>query len=172
MRTPRRAVIAALLVLYWGSLARGAGEYPMKVMLERTVEGGGDDGHLDRHDRSRTADGGEPAHACDRRLEVQRLCRRAESAALAPAGGNDRGVRPARVDIKFAHEAADRRMGFDSCSWPISRCSSSRAMASKPKAGYKLTIVDLQVGAKGEDYRDHGRRRAREARSRWCADSR
>ena len=38
MRTPRRAVIAALLVLCWGSLAGAAGEYPMKLSLNAQLK--------------------------------------------------------------------------------------------------------------------------------------
>ncbi len=148
MRTPRRAVIAVLLVLCWGSLARAAGEYPMKLMLNAQLKAAATtvtstvtiavERLMEESRRTRVTDGlkfnGYPGA-----LKVLR--------SLPPVGTIEVSGRP--VEIKYAHEQPNKD-GFRLvlvADQPLFFLSGD---ASKSKAGYELTIVDLQVGAKGE----------------------
>ena len=107
MRTPRRAVIAALLVLCWGSLAGAAGEYPMKLTLNAQLKAAATtvsstvtiavERLMEESRRTRVTDGlkfnGYPGA-----LKVLR--------SLPPVGTIEVSGRP--VDIKFAHEQPNK----------------------------------------------------------------
>jgi hypothetical protein len=147
MRMPRRAVIAALLVLCWGTLARAAGEYPMKVALNAQLKAGATtvtsvvtiavERLMEESRRTRVTDG----------LKFNGYAGALKVLRSIPAVGTiEVSGRP--VEIKFAHEQPNKD-GYRLvlvADQPLFFLSGD---AEKKKAGYELTIVDLQVDAKG-----------------------